>query len=251
MLAIARVMGETAPLLVTTGVITSANWNPFEGRMMNLAVFAYNSTRRPASRPSRTSTRAWAAALTLIIIVLVLYFVARLVYAALGQNGDPEIVNTEARTEPRDEGGRLRAMDGELRRIDRGHGPKPLLRRVPRREGVNMTIQREQGDCADRRIRLREVDLPALAEPHARARSRCAREGHVRLEGEDIYAPAIDPVSVRRRIGMVFQAPNPFPTMSIYDNVAAGLKLNTRRVKKSDLDAVVERSLKGPISGKR
>ena len=70
-------------------------------------------------------------------------------------------------------------------------------------------------------------------------------EGHVRLEGEDTYAPTVDPVSVRRRIGMVFQAPNPFPTMSIYDNVAAGLKLNTRRVKKSDLDAVVERSLKG------
>jgi phosphate transport system ATP-binding protein len=70
-------------------------------------------------------------------------------------------------------------------------------------------------------------------------------EGHVRLEGEDTYAATVDPVSVRRRIGMVFQAPNPFPTMSIYDNVAAGLKLNTRRVKKSDLDAVVERSLKG------
>jgi phosphate transport system ATP-binding protein len=70
-------------------------------------------------------------------------------------------------------------------------------------------------------------------------------EGHVRLEGEDTYAATVDPVSVRRRIGMVFQAPNPFPTMSIYDNVAAGLKLNTRRVKKSDLDAVVERSLRG------
>src|SRR4051812_50066129 len=44
---------------------------------------------------------------------------------------------------------------------------------------------------------------------------------------------------------MVFQAPNPFPTMSIYDNVAAGLKLNSRRIKKSDLDAIVERSLRG------
>jgi phosphate transport system ATP-binding protein len=70
-------------------------------------------------------------------------------------------------------------------------------------------------------------------------------EGSVLLEGEDIYAPTVDPVSVRRRVGMVFQAPNPFPTMSIYDNVAAGLKLNTRKIKKQDLDEVVERSLRG------
>ena len=52
-------------------------------------------------------------------------------------------------------------------------------------------------------------------------------EGEVLLDGEDIYAPGVDPVAVRRQVGMVFQAPNPFPTMSIYDNVAAGLKLNS------------------------
>jgi phosphate transport system ATP-binding protein len=51
-------------------------------------------------------------------------------------------------------------------------------------------------------------------------------EGHIILDGEDILAPSVDPVVVRRRIGMVFQKPNPFPTMSIYDNVAAGLRLN-------------------------
>lgn len=50
--------------------------------------------------------------------------------------------------------------------------------------------------------------------------------GRVLLDGEDIYAPGVDSVKVRRRIGMVFQKPNPFPTMSIFDNVAAGLKLN-------------------------
>ena len=70
-------------------------------------------------------------------------------------------------------------------------------------------------------------------------------EGSVVLEGEDIYAPNVDPTVVRRQIGMVFQAPNPFPTMSIYDNVAAGLKLNARKIKKADLDVVVERSLQG------
>jgi phosphate transport system ATP-binding protein len=68
-------------------------------------------------------------------------------------------------------------------------------------------------------------------------------EGEVLLDGQDIYAPRVDPVGVRRRIGMVFQKPNPFPTMSVYDNVAAGLKLNGVKDRKR-LDAVVERSLR-------
>jgi phosphate transport system ATP-binding protein len=70
-------------------------------------------------------------------------------------------------------------------------------------------------------------------------------EGEVMLDEQDIYAEGADPVLVRRQIGMVFQAPNPFPTMSIYDNVAAGLKLNSRRMKKADMDEIVERSLRG------
>ena len=85
MLAVARVVGETAPLLVTTGVITSVNWNPFEGRMMNLSVFAYFQYKAPGVPPEPYFARAWAAALTLIIIVLVLYFVARLVSLRWGR----------------------------------------------------------------------------------------------------------------------------------------------------------------------
>ena len=73
--------------------------------------------------------------------------------------------------------------------------------------------------------------------PKARA------EGTVLLDDTDIYAKGVDVVSVRRAIGMVFQKPNPFPTMSVYDNVAAGLKLNG--VKGVDLDERVERSLRG------
>ncbi len=68
-------------------------------------------------------------------------------------------------------------------------------------------------------------------------------EGRVLVDGEDIYAPGVDPVEVRRRIGMVFQRANPFPTMSIYDNVVAGLRLNGVRNHRV-LDAVVERSLR-------
>lgn len=66
--------------------------------------------------------------------------------------------------------------------------------------------------------------------------------GQVLLDGKDIYADDVDPVQIRRRVGMVFQKPNPFPTMSIYDNVAAGLKL-TGTKKGKDLDGIVKRSL--------
>jgi len=69
-------------------------------------------------------------------------------------------------------------------------------------------------------------------------------EGTVRMDGEDLYGPGVDPVEVRRQIGMVFQRANPFPTMSIYDNVAAGIKLNNRHTKRSDLDGIVEKSLR-------
>ncbi|MFI9382917.1 phosphate ABC transporter ATP-binding protein PstB [Kutzneria sp. NPDC052558] len=69
-------------------------------------------------------------------------------------------------------------------------------------------------------------------------------EGKVLLDGEDIYASTVDPVEVRRTIGMVFQRPNPFPTMSIRDNVVAGLRLGGVRNKKQ-LDEVAERSLRG------
>jgi phosphate transport system ATP-binding protein len=68
-------------------------------------------------------------------------------------------------------------------------------------------------------------------------------EGTIRLDDADIYDDAVDVVSVRRQIGMVFQKPNPFPTMSIFDNVAAGLRLTGRRG--GDLKERVERSLRG------
>ena len=87
---------------------------------------------------------------------------------------------------------------------------------------------------------LRSIDRMHEVTPGARV------SGQVLLDGEDIYAPNVDPVLVRRTIGMVFQRPNPFPTMSIYNNVIAGLKLEkSRGVKKSSFDDTVERSLRG------
>ena len=69
-------------------------------------------------------------------------------------------------------------------------------------------------------------------------------DGKVLIDGQDLYGAEVDPVAVRRQIGMVFQRPNPFPTMSIYDNVFAGQKLNSKRMKKADADELVERSLR-------
>jgi phosphate transport system ATP-binding protein len=68
-------------------------------------------------------------------------------------------------------------------------------------------------------------------------------EGRVELDGDDIYRPGVDPVEVRRAVGMVFQRPNPFPTMSIRDNVVAGLKLQGMK-NKSQLEEVTEQSLR-------
>ena len=70
-------------------------------------------------------------------------------------------------------------------------------------------------------------------------------DGEVLVDGNNLYGSGVDPVSVRRQIGMVFQRPNPFPTMSIRDNVLAGVKLNNRRISKSDADDLVEKSLRG------
>ncbi len=70
-------------------------------------------------------------------------------------------------------------------------------------------------------------------------------EGKVMVDGQSLYDAAVDPVAVRRQIGMVFQRPNPFPTMSIYENVLAGNRLNAKKMKKAEADDIVERSLKG------
>jgi phosphate transport system ATP-binding protein len=70
-------------------------------------------------------------------------------------------------------------------------------------------------------------------------------EGDVLIDGNNLYGQGVDPVLVRRQVGMVFQRPNPFPTMSIKDNVLAGVKLNNRRMSKGDADDLAERSLRG------
>lgn len=84
MVAVARVIGETAPLLITTGVFTSMNLNPLEGRTENLPVYAFNEYKTPGIPIEPYLDRAWAAALVLIVIVMVLNLFARLLYRRYG-----------------------------------------------------------------------------------------------------------------------------------------------------------------------
>jgi len=112
-------------------------------------------------------------------------------------------------------------------------------------EGVSLTIQPRSvtafigpSGCGKSTF-LRTLNRMHEVIPGARV------EGEVLIDGDNLYAPGVDPVLVRRQVGMVFQRPNPFPTMSIRDNVLAGVKLNARRMPKADADELVEQSLNG------
>ena len=112
-------------------------------------------------------------------------------------------------------------------------------------EGVSMTIPSRSvtaligpSGCGKSTL-LRSLNRMHEVVPGARV------EGKIVIDGQDLYGPEIDPVEVRRQIGMVFQRPNPFPTMSVYENVLAGSRLNSRRLSKAAADEVVERSLRG------
>ncbi len=112
-------------------------------------------------------------------------------------------------------------------------------------QGVTMTVKARSvtafigpSGCGKSTV-LRSLNRMHEVIPGARV------EGKVVVGGQSLYDEGVDPVAVRRQIGMVFQRPNPFPTMSIYENVLAGNRLNAKRMKKDEADSIVERSLKG------
>ena len=112
-------------------------------------------------------------------------------------------------------------------------------------EGVSLTIEPRTvtafigpSGCGKSTL-LRTINRMHEVIPGARV------EGEVLIDGQNLYAPEIDPVLVRRQVGMVFQRPNPFPTMSIRDNVIAGVRLNNGKMSKSYADDLVEQSLQG------
>jgi len=112
-------------------------------------------------------------------------------------------------------------------------------------EGVSMTIEPRTvtaligpSGCGKSTF-LRTLNRMHEVIPGARV------EGEVIIDGNDLYGAGVDPVLVRRQVGMVFQRANPFPTMSIRENVLAGVRLNNRKLSKGDAEELVETSLKG------
>ena len=112
-------------------------------------------------------------------------------------------------------------------------------------EGVSMTIRARSvtaligpSGCGKSTF-LRSLNRMHEVIPGARV------EGKIVIDGQNMYDADVDPVQVRRSVGMVFQRPNPFPTMSIYENVLAGNRLNAKRMPRSEADATVEKSLRG------
>jgi phosphate transport system ATP-binding protein len=129
-------------------------------------------------------------------------------------------------------------MTFEARSVDAFFGNKQVLR------GVNLDIPRQSvtaiigpSGCG------KSTFIRCLNRMHEMTEG-ARLQGQILLDGEDIYRAEVDPVLLRRRVGMVFQKPNPFPTMSIRDNVLAGLRL-TGRFSKERADEVVERALVG------
>ncbi len=148
-----------------------------------------------------------------------------------------EVAEAILKRPPRFEG-TLDDMRGKLvvEKFSAGFGPKKVLEdlNIPIKDNTVTAIIGPSGCGKSTFIRclnrMHEVTQGAWA------------KGQVLLDGKNVYSPGTDPVKVRRRIGLVFQKPNPFPTMSVYDNVAAGLRLNGMR-KEKEIGANVQLNL--------
>ncbi len=218
MLAFARVAGETAPLLFTA--FGNQFWNLKLNQptaALSLQVYTY-----AISPYDDWHKQAWAGSLILIVLD-----------RRCGCGGAHH-------HQPRKIEGSVRARMGvgiEVRGLNAWYGKNQSLKSIDMTVPANhVTAVIGPSGCGKSTF-VRCLNRMHETIPEARA------EGSVKVGEMDVYGGGSDPVEVRRRIGMVFQKPNPFPTMSIYDNVAAGLKLNGFRNRKQ-MDELVERSLK-------
>ena len=212
------------------------NYNLFDGRMSSLPVFVYTQYANQGNPPEAYLDRAWAAALTLILIVMALNLIARLVARFFAPSSAAE-PNAPVR--------------------------KPVSKRIEVRdlnvyyskflavEGVSLEIEPRSVTAfiGPRAAASRRSSAPSTA--CTRSSPAHARRGEVLIDGNNLYDADVDPVLVRRQVGMVFQRPNPFPTMSIKENVLAGVKLNNKRISKSDADDLVEVAAGRETSGTR
>ena len=230
MLAVARVIGETAPLLVAAGFTQSLNNNPLDGPMMTLPVFVYRSYVDQGNPASAYLDRAWAGALTLILIVMLLNLAGRLDRRQVRPQDRPLSANERTRLCPNASRSRTSTSSTATSR--------PSTTSTLTVEPRTVTAFIGPSGCGKSTL-LRTLNRMHEVIPKAYV------EGQVLLDGDDLYGPGVDPVRVRRQVGMVFQRPNPFPTMSIGDNVLAGVKLNNQRMSATKAKELLESSLRG------
>ena len=202
MLGVARVAGETAPVLLVTFGTNSINTDPFSGPQSSLPLFVYQQAGLPnqvaidrASSPT-SGAPGWGAE-----------------GFAMAKRIEIESLSCFY--------GNFKAVEDVTLSVE----PKSVTAFIGPSGCGKSTVLRALN-------RMHEVTPGAHV------------TGRVLLDQDDIYGPGVDPVQVRRTIGMVFQRPNPFPTMSVLDNVVAGLRLNGMK-KKSTLEEEAERSLRG------
>ena len=214
MLAFARVAGETAPLLFTAfgNQFWSVSLNqPIAALPLQIFVYAIS----PYDEWHRL---AWAGALVLIVLIVLSVALVR--------------VCSGPRSSER---GKLVGVAIEVTDLNAWYGANHTLQSISLRIPANHATALIGPSGCGKSTFVRCLNRMHETNPIGRV------TGTVRVGPVDIYAQA-SPVEIRRRLGMVFQRPNPFPTMSIYDNVASGLRLNGFRNRKI-LDEVVERSL--------
>ncbi len=198
MLAVARGLGETAPILLTSLGNDFMNIDPSQPTdAIPLRVYNYAQSAYPAWQQL-----AWGGAIVLLVTVLVLSIVAR-------------ILSDRQQTEAWMSG---LLVDG----LDAWYGADQIRRNVKVEiDDASVTAIIGPSGCGKSTL-LRCLNRMHEEVPGARA------SGRLIFDDWDVYARETDPVDVRRHIGMVFQRPNPFPTMTVFENVVAGLKLQGR-----------------------
>ncbi len=224
-LAVARAAGETAPVLITCSIFNRArSRSTCSGRR---SPTSRCSSSPPPRRPTRPgSRRAWGAALVLLTFILLANIAAR--HAARPQPEEAHRM-TAPLPQPSRHGAGAHPAAARHRPARPSRVPRETvfdvrdvigrLRRQDRDRAGEHADLPQRGDGAHRPVRLRQVDVPAQPEPHERLDPRVRSAGRSSTTATTCTGRGVDRVEVRRRIGMVFQKPNPFPK-SIYDNVA-------------------------------
>ena len=219
MLSIARVAGETAPLLFTS--FNNRFWQRgLDQPIASLPVQIYNYAISPYPE---WHEQAWTGALILVFMLLIMNLGTRRLLSITGE--EHEVIQSEP------------SPILDVRELNAWFGTTHAVKGVALKASEQTVTAIIGPSGCGKSTFIRCLNRLHEETPNAHA------AGQVLLEGKDIYASSVDPVLVRGKVGMVFQKPNPFPSMSIFDNVVAGLRLKGVR-KKNVLSEVAEKSLK-------